>query len=265
MTKVAILGAAGRMGRMLIRFADQMKDVEVAAAIEQAGNPEIGKDAGLVAGIRELGVAITPELKAVAAADVMIDFTFHAAAPANVRAAAEAGRAVVLGTTGLTDDETERVKAEVGRIPILWAPNMSLGVNLLFSLVEKASAVLGMDYDIEVVEMHHRHKKDSPSGTALRLAEKAASGRGQDFRKVANYGREGIVGERPKGQIAIHAVRGGDIVGDHTVIMANDGERIELGHRATSREAFATGALRAAVWIKTQRPGLYSMQDMLGL
>jgi 4-hydroxy-tetrahydrodipicolinate reductase len=242
-----------------------MKDLRVGAAIEAARHPDLEKDAGALAGIAPIGVALAGDLRAAIACDVWVDFTFHEAVPGNLRAATEAGRAVVIGTTGLNEAETRAAKDASGRIPILSSPNMSLGVNLLFELVHRAASVLGPDYDAEIVEMHHRHKKDSPSGTALGLAEHLAAGRRADLKAVACYGRKGLVGARPRGEIGIHAVRGGDVVGDHRVFFAADGERVELAHTATSRDAFARGALRAAVWLRGRAPGLYSMRDVLGL
>lgn len=200
-----------------------------------------------------------------AGTEAVIDFTFHEAVPANVSKAADDGVAYVLGTTGLTADEQKAVDAAAKRIPVVQSGNFSLGINLLLGLVRKASEILGEEYDCEVVEMHHRHKKDAPSGTALMLAKAAAAGRRQDFDEVAKFGREGIVGERPIGEIAVHAVRGGSVIGDHTVMFAGEVERIELGHRAQTREAFAAGALRAAQWANGRKPGLYNMRDVLGL
>lgn len=200
-----------------------------------------------------------------AGTEAVIDFTFHEAVPANVSKAADDGVAYVLGTTGLTADEQKAVDAAAKRIPVVQSGNFSLGINLLLGLVRKASEILGEEYDCEVVEMHHRHKKDAPSGTALMLAKTAAAGRRQDFDEVAKFGREGIVGERPIGEIAVHAVRGGSVIGDHTVMFAGEVERIELGHRAQTREAFAAGALRAAQWANGRKPGLYNMRDVLGL
>jgi 4-hydroxy-tetrahydrodipicolinate reductase len=264
-TQVCIAGAAGRMGLNLVRCARRFPDLSLVACLDQASHPSQGQDAGRLAGIGDLGVPISADPEAVARGDVLVDFSFHSAVPTHVAAAARHGRAVVIGTTGLDEKETAAVHACAARVPVMWSPNMSLGVNLLFALVEKAAGVLGLDYDIEVIETHHRLKKDSPSGTALKLAEHAAAGRGQKFRDVACYGREGIVGERPRGEIGVHAVRGGDVVGDHIVRFAQDGEVIDLCHRATSRETFAMGALRAALWVCGQRPGLYTMKDVLGL
>ena len=265
MTNIAIIGAAGRMGCALVRGSRCSEGLTVVAALEQSGHAAIGRDAGAVAGIGEIGIAITDNLKAIEKADVAVDFSFHSAVPANMKTAARLGKAVVLGTTGLSDDEAAAVKAAAAKIPVLWAPNMSLGVNVLFAMVEKAAGVLGLDYDAEIVEVHHRHKKDAPSGTALRLGERIAAGRGQNFKDVACFGREGLAGARPQGEIGIHAVRSGDVVGEHTVSFATEGERLEFTHRASSRDAFAAGALKAARWLAGRAPGLYDMKDVLGL
>lgn len=265
MTTVAILGAAGRMGGALIRCAGRVEGVEAIAAIEAQGHPGIGQDAGTLAGVEPIGIAVSSDSSAAAAADVLIDFSFHTAAAGNATLAADAGKALVIGTTGLTEEELAVVRTAAERIPVVRAPSMSLGVNLLFAMTEKVAAMLDADYDIEIVETHHRHKKDAPSGTALRLAEKAAAGRGETLQDVACYGREGEVGERPRGQIGIHAVRAGDVVGEHTVIFAAEGERLELSCRASSRDSYAMGSLRAALWAHGRSAGLYDMQNVLGL
>ena len=265
MTTVAILGAGGRMGQALIRCAQRSADIEVIAALEEKGHPLVGKDAGIAAGTGELGLTIGVDRNAAVAADVLIDFSFHTVTAAYATLAADAGKAAVIGTTGLNETEIASVRSAAKRIPIVWAPNMSLGVNLLFAMTRKAAAVLGPEYDIEIVETHHKHKKDAPSGTALRLAENAAEGRKRDLANDACYGREGAVGERPAGQIGIHAVRAGDIVGEHTIMFAAEGERIELVHRATSRDPLALGALHAAGWVVGKAPGIYDMQDVLSL
>lgn len=242
--KVAILGAAGRMGHMLCDLVDRSEVLELVAKCD----------------VREDYPRTWP-----AGTEAVIDFTFHEAVPANIAKAAEDGVVYVLGTTGLTEDEQKSVVAASKKIPVVQSGNFSLGVNLLLGLVKKASEILGLEYDCEVVEMHHRHKRDAPSGTALMLARAAADGRGQDFDDVAVFGREGMVGERPEGEIAVHALRGGSVIGDHTVMFAGDVERIELVHKAQSREAFAAGALRAALWAQDKKPGIYSMRDVLGL
>ncbi len=266
MTSVAIIGAAGRMGQALVRCSRLMRNIRLAAAVDQGACPMCGKDAGIVAGCGETGVSITSDLAAAArAADVLIDFSIHENVPPTVRQAAANRKGVVIGTTGLAPDERAAVEEAARSVPIVWAPNMSLGVNLLFALVNQAAKSLNLDYDVEITEAHHRHKKDAPSGTALRLGEVVAAARGQNFRDVAVFGREGLGGERPRGQIGIHALRAADIIGDHTVLFAADGERVEISHRASSRDAFATGALHAAGWLGGRAPGLYDMQDVLGL
>ena len=238
--KIAIVGAAGRMGKMLCQLAEG-SDLEVVSKVDVAD----GYDKTWPKGV-----------------EGVIDFSYHAAVPAAVEKAADEGLAYVIGTTGLTPDEQSRVDAAAKRIPIVQSGNYSLGVNLLLELVRKAAGVLGPEYDIEVTEMHHRHKKDAPSGTALMLARAAACGRGvkDDF----TYGRYGDIGERPVGEIAIHALRGGSVVGDHTVMFAGDVERVELTHKAQGREAFAAGALKALQWAKGRAPGIYTMRDVLG-
>jgi len=265
MTRIAILGAAGRMGGALIRCAQRFEQLKIVAAIEQPGAAAMGEDAGLLAGIGKAGLPITDQLAAANAADIMIDFTFHTAIREHLDYAVKAGKGLVIGTTGLTPEEGQAVSKAAAAIPVVWAPNMSLGVNLLFALVEQTARVLGCNYDVEIVETHHHFKKDAPSGTALRLGEKAAAARNQDFKSVVCYGRSGMVGERPRGEIGIHAVRAGDVVGDHTVMFTTEGERIELSHRASSRDAFAIGALRASGWLNGRMPGLYDMKDVLGL
>ena len=241
--KIAIVGAAGRMGQMLVKLAEADPELEISAKVDVAP----GFDSAWPAGT-----------------EAIIDFTFHAAVPANIEKAAAEGAAYVIGTPGLTPEEQARVDACAAKIPVVQAANYSLGVNLLIDLVRQAAAVLGPQYDVEIVEMHHRHKKDAPSGTALMLAHAAADGRGVKLDDVACYGREGIVGERPEGQIALHALRGGSVVGDHTVMFAGDVERVEITHKAQGREAFAAGALRAAKWAAGQKPGKYTMRDVLG-
>jgi len=241
--KIAIVGAAGRMGKMLVALADANPALEVVAKVDVAE----GYDKTWPAGT-----------------EAVIDFSFHSAVPAFVAKAAEEGLAYVLGTTGLSSEEQQAVDAAAKRIPVVQSGNYSLGVNLLLNLVKTAAKVLGPEYDVEVVEMHHRHKKDAPSGTALMLAKAAAAGRGVDFDAAAVYGRKGIVGERPEGEIAVHALRGGSVVGDHTVMFAGEVERVELTHRAQSREAFAAGALKAAQWAAGRKPGIYTMRDVLG-
>jgi 4-hydroxy-tetrahydrodipicolinate reductase len=264
MISICVLGAAGRMGQCLLRAAQGFGDIRVASAIERDDHPALGQDAGQLAGLGSLGVTIGT-FKDAPPSDAIVDFTFHTAVTANLAQAVATRQGLVLGTTGLTPDERQAVNEAARTIPVVWAPNMSLGVNILLDLVRRAAASLDAGYDIEIIEMHHRLKKDAPSGTALGLAEAAARGRAVALDDAAIYGRQGMVGERPRGEIAIHAVRGGDIVGDHTVIFAADGERIELAHKASNREAFAKGALTAARWLQGRDPGIYNMRDVLGL
>ncbi len=264
--KIAILGAAGRMGQNLLRCACKLDACEIVAAVERPDYPALGKSVKELSGIRSDGLPDTLRYTSdwPAAAEAVIDFTFHTTVRANLTNAVACKQAYVLGTTGLTDDEKAAVTAAAAQIPIVWAPNMSLGVNLLLELVRRSASILGPEYDVEIVEMHHRLKKDAPSGTALGLAEAVAAGRGVNLSDVACYGREGITGERPAGEIGIHALRGGAVVGDHTVAFVADEERVEITHKANSREAFATGALRAALWLANRKPGIYSMRHVLG-
>lgn len=267
--KTVILGAGGRMGKAIARclLNGTVEDLELVGAIDLWDNPDLGSDIGLAAGVAAAGVEITSDLAEIGPdADVVIDFTSHHGTGGNAPRCAEWGTALVVGTTGLDAEQVE-VLEQAGRdIPVVWAPNMSLGVNLLFSLVESAATALrGKGYDIEVVERHHRLKKDSPSGTALGLAQAAARGYEWDLEEVRKDGRRGMEGERPNDEIGLHAIRAGDIVGDHTVLFAAEGECVELSHRATTRDTFAVGALRAASWVAGMEPGMYSMKDVLGL
>ncbi len=254
------------MGQALIQCAARMDEVSVVGAVEQDGCALLGQDSGLIAGCGENGVPVSSDLVgALEGADACIDFTFHEAVPEHAEACARAGAAFVLGTTGLAESEAAAVSAAAGQVPVVSAPNMSMGVNVLFSLVEKAAAALDLEYDVEIVEAHHRYKKDAPSGTAIGLGEHVAAGREQVFKDVVVHGREGFTDERTPGEIGMHALRAGDIVGDHTVYFVTEGERVELTHRASSRNAFANGALRAAVWATGRAAGMYDMKDVLGL
>ncbi len=252
--KLAILGGAGRMGQMLLANAKDL-GLDVVAVTEIPDSPLIGQPAA---------PGLVYQADWPTQADTVIDFTFHACVIPNLQNAVANRQAYVLGTTGLTPEERAAVDDAATRIPLCFAPNFSLGVNLLLGLVRRAAEVLDDSYDAEIVEMHHRHKKDAPSGTALGLAQALAQGRRVDLDAEAIYGRHGIVGERPRGQIAVHALRGGSVVGDHTVIFAADEERVELTHKASSRAAFAKGALKAAQWLQGRDPGLYDMADVLG-
>jgi len=265
MIKISVLGAGGRMGLAVIRTMAGNPDMRLAGALEAPQSPLLGKDAGLLAGITENSILLTDQWQmAVDDADVLIDFSFPSATCVHATQAASLGKPLVIGTTGLNQAESAEVRNAAAKIPIVWAPNMSLGVNLLFALTGKLAGIL-REYDIEIVEMHHNQKKDSPSGTALRLAENAAIARGQNMNETIIHGRQGAQAARRPGQIGIHAMRGGDVVGDHTVIFAGESERVELTHRASRRECLAAGALRAAQWVKDHKPGLYNMQDVLGL
>lgn len=264
MTRVAINGAAGRMGRNLIAACLDDADLELAGAFEHGASEALGRDAGELIGRDAAGVAITADLTA-AECDVVIDFTRPDATLGLLEFCCSEGIAVVVGTTGFSDAQLDRLREDAGEIPIVLAPNMGVGVNLVFELVDQAARALGLDYDVEVIEAHHRHKVDAPSGTALRLGEVAAEARGQSLDQAAVYAREGQTGERSRGDIGFATVRGGDIVGDHTVLFAGEGERIEITHRASSRHLFASGAMRAAAWIAGRPAGLYGMRDVLGL
>ncbi len=266
MTRVVIAGAAGRMGQALVRCSQQIDDIELVGATEHDGHEYLGRDVGELAGLGPVGVSLSADLKAaLESADVVIDFTYHEAVPVNVQTAAELGRAVVIGTTALEDSEREVVERAADKVPIVWAPNMSLGVNLLFAVSKRAAAVLGDGYRVAIDETHHIHKLDAPSGTALRLGEKVAEGAGVRFADVYVHDEGGKQESYPDGSVAIRSFREGEVVGDHTVSFENAGERVELTHRAWSRDAFAMGALHAARWVSTRRPRLYDMQDVLGL
>jgi 4-hydroxy-tetrahydrodipicolinate reductase len=264
--KIGIVGCAGRMGRMLIAEILRTKGAKLGGGTEPAKSPLLGTDLGALVGQKAAGVKITSDAKALfEACDAVIDFTAPAATAKHIELARAAGTALIVGTTGLSADVKRALKAASKKAVIVQAPNMSTGVNVLLALTEKLAHVLNDDYDIEIVEMHHRHKVDAPSGTALGLGEAAAKGRGVALEKVSRRTRDGQVGARPKGEIGFATLRGGDVVGDHTVIFAAEGERIEITHKASSREVFARGAVRAAMWTKGRKAGLYTMQDVLGL
>lgn len=264
--KVAIVGAAGRMGGRLIHAVLEADGLELTGATERPGHPQIGLDAGLVSGAGELGVKISDDLASVMAnADVLIDFTFPEVTLNNLEICARQGKMVVSGSTGFTPEQKKQVEKYAERIPVVLAPNMSVGVNACFKLLKEAAKILGKDFDVEIVELHHNKKKDSPSGTAVRMGEVVAETLGRDYNQVANYHRQGLCGERTKEEIGMQTVRGGDIVGEHTVYFIGMGERIEISHRAMSRDMFARGAARACQWLKGKNPGLYDMQDVLGL
>ena len=263
---IAIVGAGGRMGRMLVQAVCAEADMSVAAAVEREDDPHVGADAGTVAGIGEIGVRIEGSLdRALAVSDVCIDFTLPEPTVEHVRACRLQRRAMVIGTTGLSPDQLAVLEDVARDIPVMHAPNMSVGVNLCFKLLDIAARALGDSVDIEIIEAHHRTKVDAPSGTAVRMGEIVAAALGRDLADCAVYGREGHTGIRARETIGFETIRAGDIVGEHTVMFAGEGERIELTHRAASRANFAAGAVRAARWIAHRPPGLYDMQDVLGL
>ncbi len=262
MIQVAINGAAGRMGRRLVALAGADPQLELVAALEHDGCDLLGQDAGRVAGEAEAGVAITTTLDA--KPDVMIDFSVQPAVQAAVKLCVDRGIALVCGTTGLTDADEQALQAASQTIPVLQAPNMSLGVNLLFALVGKVAKQLGDDYDIEVVEAHHRFKQDAPSGTAMGLVRSICDATGKDINKDVKHGRSGMDPRIP-GEIGVHALRLGDEVGRHTVSFATLGEEVQLSHKASTRDTFVNGALRAAKWLAGKPAGRYGMSDVLGL
>ncbi len=263
--RLAVTGAAGRMGRMLIKMIVETPGVALAAAIERAGSPALGEDAGVLAGVGAIGVKISDDpLAAMLGSEGVVDFSAPAATIEIAALAAQARIAHVIGTTGLTDDDLKRLQAAARHAPIVRSGNMSLGVNLLAKLVRDAARALP-DYDIEVFEMHHRMKVDAPSGTALLLGEAAAEGRDIDLAAQSERGRDGITGARKRGAIGFASLRGGSVIGEHSVIIAGDGERIVLSHHAEDRGLFARGAVKAALWARGRKPGLYSMADVLGL
>lgn len=263
---IIINGACGRMGRMIAAVVLSDSAVRLRAAVDVADNPHCGEDIGLLCGLQPCGVVVQGGFSNVDVKDaVLIDFTTPAATIQTLKLLAGCGCAFVIGTTGLSDAEREQVVAYACSSPIVLSPNMSLGVNLLFHLTALAAKRLGMHFDIEIVEAHHHHKKDAPSGTAQRLGEIAADAIGKSYEEAIRHGRVGLVGERNRGEIGMHAVRGGDIIGDHTVLFAGPGERLELKHMAHSRTTFAQGAVCAAQWVAHQSSGLYSMHDVLGI
>ena len=263
---VAIIGAAGRMGRMLVRMVHAEDGMRVAAAVEREDDPNVGADAGMLAGIGEIGVAVEDSLdRALDVADVCIDFTLPGPTVEHARVCRSRRRPMVIGTTGLSPEQRAMLEEAAGDIAIMHAPNMSVGVNLCFKLLDIAARALGDSVDIEIVEAHHRNKVDAPSGTAVRMGEIIAGALGRDLAQCAIYGREGHTGIRDRATIGFETIRAGDIVGEHTVMFGGEGERIELTHRAASRANFAAGAVRAARWVVKRPPGLYDMQDVLGL
>ena len=266
MTRIALTGAAGRMGRSLIEACHQTAGLELTVALEHPDSSLLGSDAGELAGLGKLGVSIGVDLAAVIDDfDVLIDFTRPEPTLANLETCRAAGRRMVIGTTGFDDPQKAQIAAAAQQMGVVFAPNMSVGVNVCLKLLDMAARVLGDEVDVEVIEAHHRHKVDAPSGTALRMGEVVAEALGRDLKTCAVFGREGHTGERDRNTIGFETIRAGDIVGDHTVLFAGSGERIEITHKASSRMTFANGAIRAAGWLMEQDAGLFDMQDVLGL
>jgi len=266
MLRIAVAGVTGRMGKVIVEAIARNPAVSLGAASVSKTSPELGKDVGLLCGLPVLGVTTVAELRTqLDSFDTLIDFTSPAASLAHLDLCAAAGKQLIIGTTGFSEAEKARIGAAAARVGIVFAPNMSVGVNLCFKLLELAARVIGEEADIEIIEAHHRHKKDAPSGTALRMGEVVAGTLGRNLKDCAVYGREGQIGERDGKSIGFSTIRAGDIVGDHTVLFATPGERVEITHKSSSRMTYATGSLRAALWLAQQKPGLYSMQDVLAL
>lgn len=263
--RIAIVGASGRMGRMLIEAVTNAADCTLSAAMDRAGSPSIGQDAAAFLGVQS-GVLISDDVRAgLAQSDVLIDFTRPEATLEHLALCQELGVKLVIGTTGFSDDEKARIRDASKQVGIVMAPNMSVGVNVVLKLLQQAARSFSHGYDIEIVETHHRHKVDAPSGTALKMGEVIADELGRDLKSCAVYGREGVTGERDPSTIGFATVRGGDVVGDHTVLFAGIGERIEITHKSSSRMSYASGSLRAARFIAPRKSGLFDMQDVLGL
>jgi 4-hydroxy-tetrahydrodipicolinate reductase len=262
--KVAIAGSSGRMGRMLVEAALSAADVTIAAALERPGCPDIGQDCALFLG-RESGIRITDRIEAIQGADVLIDFTRPEGTLRHLQVCVEHGVHAVIGTTGFDEAGRQAVEQAARRIPVILSPNMSVGVNVTFRLAELAARMVSSDFDVEIIEAHHRNKVDAPSGTALRLGELVAQAQGRTLQQAAVHARHGVTGPRPEGSIGFSVIRGGDVVGDHTVLFAGNGERIEITHRSSSRMTYALGALRAARFLSGRASGIYDMRDVLGL
>lgn len=268
MIKAIVTGVAGRMGKCISTTIQNQEGIALAGGTERNGSEFLGRDVGEVAGVGPVGKPVFSDLcQAFEAgeADVAIDFTTPEATLKNLKAVVKMGKGMVIGTTGMEKDQRAEIEEASRCIPIVFAPNMSVGINLMIRLIREAAIVLGDDFDIEIIEAHHRFKKDAPSGTAMKLAEVLAEAMGKDLEKDGVFARKGMIGERKRGEIGIQTLRAGDIVGDHTVLFGGMGERLEITHRASGRETFARGAVKAAIWLQGRSPGLYSMQHVLGL
>jgi len=266
MIKIAVAGASGRMGGRIATLSKDYKDLKLTGAFERKGHKDIGRDVGTVIGIGDTGVPLADDLRSIIEGiDVVISFTTVEASLEHLKIAASKGKAIVIGTTGFSKDDLKTVAKLTRKIPCVMASNMSMGVNLLLKVLQDVAKVLGDAYDVEIIEAHHRMKKDAPSGTAIKMAQVIAAALNRKFDDVAVYARKGIIGERTTKEIGIQTVRAGDIVGEHTIIFGGLGERIEIVHKASSRDTFARGALRAAMWVHKKPAGLYDMQDVLGL
>ena len=266
MLNIAVTGAGGRMGRTIIEACQQTEGCQISAAIERPDSSLIGSDAGELAGIGKIGVLIAGNIRDVIDAfDILIDFTSIESSLSNLQICKDNNKKIIIGTTGFSESQKQIIQSSASDIAVVFAPNMSVGVNLCLKLLQTAAEVLGDSVDIEIIEAHHRHKVDAPSGTALRMGEVVAETLGWDLNDCAVYGREGQTGERERKTIGFETIRAGDIVGEHTVMFADIGERIEITHKASSRMTFAKGAIRAALWLKDHDKGLYDMQDVLGL
>jgi 4-hydroxy-tetrahydrodipicolinate reductase len=266
MINAIVTGVAGRMGGRIVHLMEAVEGIRLVGAVESPGNAAVGKDVGEVVGLPAKGIKVGDSLKEVLPqGEVVIEFTHPEPSLNHLRAVADAGKAMVLGTTGFAAPQIAEIQALASRAHLVFAPNMSVGVNLMFKVVADVARVLGEGYDVEIVEAHHRLKKDAPSGTAIKLGQVIAHALGRELEKTGVYARHGIIGQRTDQEIGIQTVRAGDIVGEHTVLFGGMGERLEIIHRAHSRDNFARGAVRAALWVVTQPPGLYDMQDVLGL
>lgn len=266
MLRIIVTGATGRVGSRVIQLVAKTENIELAGAVECRGHALIGKDIGECQGIGKKGVIIVDDLEeCIDKGDVIIDFTFHEASINHLKIAAKHDKAIVIGSTGFDNDEMKTIQGLSKKTRCMVAPNMSVGVNVMLKVLESVAAILGDDYDVEIMEAHHNLKKDAPSGTAVKMAQIIASSLERNLDEVSVYCRKGIIGERKKKEIGIQTLRAGDIIGEHTVIFGGTGERLEFTHRAHSRDNFVTGAIRAALWIVKQKKGLYDMQDVLGL